>query len=243
MPCLASPSGENVRCISLSIILMSCLSLVVKKGWMKKFQASVSQRSVNKISPLQKCWITEAFNLLLLWTSYCCRLTWVSVTEHQEDSVRQENLWVQREWHLPTLGVFACFSYLSCGWVYSPFLQQYEKGCGEVHRKNYCSSLECVQEAHKQPDSLHWKAGGQGLRPLEQPVPVPLQLCAVPLWVQDVSLPERKLGGKGVVTTETWSRDCLYWESGQSHHSKDIFDSKIWKSPSHIYFACCRITL
>lgn len=135
MLCLASPSGENVRCVSLSIILMSCLTLVVKKGWVKKFEASVSQRSVNKVSPLQKCWITEAFNSLLLWTSCYCRLTWVSVAEHREDSVRQEDFWVQSERNLPTLGAFARFSYLSCGWVYSPFLQQYEKWCGEVHRE------------------------------------------------------------------------------------------------------------
>lgn len=38
---------------------------------------------------------------------------------------------------------------------------------------------------------------------------------------------------KGAVAIETWSRGCMYWVSGQSHHYREIFNSKVWKSPSH----------
>lgn len=63
---------------------------------------------------------------------------------------------------------------------------------GGTQRK-FLLILECVQGARKQPEPLKRKVGGQALRPLEEPVPVLLQLCAVPLWVQDVSLPQREL--------------------------------------------------
>lgn len=105
--------------------------------------------------------------MLLLWTSCCCRLgwlTWVSVAEVKRTVCCWricEFRWMALTYSGCTTSAFAHFSHLSCGWVYSPFLQQYEKVCGEVHRENFYSSLECVQGAHKQPDPSTERLAGK----------------------------------------------------------------------------------
>lgn len=128
--------------------------------------------------------------MFLLWTSCYCRLgwfTWISVARGQ--CVAGEFL-SSSEWHLPTLG--AQYQHLLTSLTYL---------LGEVTHHSYSSMNRCVERCTEKISPhpwnvfacylqtawpLSWKAGGQGWRPLEQPEPVLLQLCAVPLWVQDL---------------------------------------------------------